>query len=213
MRIFSIELSSRIGSLALIENDRVADARSWEENQQDRQQLFDAMTDMAVEWDGVDVFAVGCGPGSFSGMRIAFSVANSLAAPLQRPVYALNSGAALAEEYGEETTVVVGDARRGKVWAGIFFRSVLQDEYKLLETNELENFVPKGSLVLSPDHDRLADLLANFRTGNAADPVFPSAGMLGALVSRRLEQGMASEGQEPLYMHPPVFIAPRFPVK
>ena len=211
MRIFSIELSSRIGSLALVENGQVLDERSWEENLQDRQQLFDAMTDMAVQWDGVDVFAVGCGPGAFSGMRIAFSVANSLAAPLKKPVYALNSGAALAEEYGEETTAVIGDARRGKVWAGLFSRAVLNNKYELLETDALRDFVPEGTLVLSSDHDRLVNLLADFRTGEGSGPVFPSAAVLGILVNRRLEQGIASEPLEPLYMHPPVFIAPRFP--
>lgn len=213
MKIFSIELSSRVGSLALIENHEVLDERSWEENQQDRQQLFDAMTDMAIKWDEVDVFAVGCGPGAFSGMRIAFSVANSLAAPLQKPVYALNSGAALAEEYGEEATAVIGDARRGKVWAGIFSKAVLKNKFELLETDELRGFIPEGTLVLSSDHDRLADLLADFRTREAAEPVFPRAAVLGTLVSRRLEQGMTSEPLEPLYMHPPVFVAPRFPAK
>jgi hypothetical protein len=31
------------------------------------------------------------------------------------------------------------------------------------------------------------------------------------LVHQRLENGVASEPLEPLYMHPPVFIEPRFP--
>lgn len=80
-----------------------------------------------------------------------------------------------------------------------------------MELDELAGFVPEGALVVSPDHDRLLELLADFRTLENAAPVFPTAGTLGKLVFRRLENGLESEPFEPLYMHPPVFIAPRFP--
>ena len=211
MRIFAIELSSRFGSLALVEEGEVVVEKSWEENFKNRQQLFDAMAELGVDWDSVDLFAVGRGPGAFSGMRIGFSVINSLAAPGGKPVYALNSGAALAAQIGAPCTVVVGDARRDKVWAGVFSGSGLEKGFQLLERDELAGFVPPDALVVSPDHDRLEELLADFRIMENAAPVFPTAGKLGQLVSRRLEKGDESEPFEPLYMHPPVFIAPRFP--
>ncbi len=211
MKIFAIELSSRFGSIALIEDGEIVLEKSWEENFKNRQQLFDAMAEMNIDWDSVDCFAVGRGPGAFSGMRIGFSVVNSLAAPAGKPVYALNSGAALAAQCGAEQTVVVGDARRSKVWAGVFSGTELEKEFQLMELDELAGFVPEGALVVSPDHDRLLELLADFRTLENAAPVFPTAGTLGKLVFRRLENGLESEPFEPLYMHPPVFIAPRFP--
>ncbi|VGO20289.1 tRNA (adenosine(37)-N6)-threonylcarbamoyltransferase complex dimerization subunit type 1 TsaB [Pontiella sulfatireligans] len=211
MKIFAIDLSSRFGSIALVEGGAVSAESSWEETFKNRQQLFDSMAEMAVDWSSVDLFAVGRGPGAFSGMRIGFSVINSLAAPSKAPVYALNSGAALAAQCGAPQTAVVGDARRSKVWAGVFSGTELEKEFQLMELDELAGFVPPDALVVSPDHDRLQELLENFRTlGNAA-PVFPTAGALGLLVSQRLERGIASEPFEPLYMHPPVFIAPRFP--
>lgn len=211
MRIFAIELSSRIGSIALVDDGDVVVEESWEENFKNRQQLFDALAALRVDWEGVDLFAVGRGPGAFSGMRIGFSVVNSLAAPANKPVYALNSGAALARRYGAECTVVVGDARRDQVWAGIFSKSVLAQEFRLLQREELQAFVPDDALVVSPDHDRLETLLSRFRTLGSAVPVHPTAGELGQLVFARLEQQVASEPFDPLYMHPPVFIAPRYP--
>jgi tRNA threonylcarbamoyl adenosine modification protein YeaZ len=211
VRIFAIELSSRFGSLALVEEGTVVAEESWEENFKNRQQLFDAMAAMEIDWNSVDCFAVGRGPGAFSGMRISFSVANSLAAPGGKPVYALNSGAALAAQIGATRTVVVGDARRNKVWAGVFSGSELESEFQLMERDELKGFVPPDALVVSPDHDRLDELLAGFRIMESAGPVFPSAGKLGQLVFQRLEKEVESEPFEPLYMHPPVFIAPRFP--
>ncbi len=211
MKIFAIELSSRFGSMALIEDGAVVDEKSWEENFKNRQQLFGAMAAMDLDWGSVDCFAAGRGPGAFSGMRISFSVVNSLAAPGRKPVYALNSGAALAAQAGAARTVVVGDARRNKVWAGVFSGSELEKEFQLLERDELAGFIPPDALVVSPDHDRLEELLAGLRIMENAGPVFPTAGKLGQLVFQRLEKGIESELFEPLYMHPPVFIAPRFP--
>ncbi len=210
MKIFAIELSSKQGSIALVHDGKVVAEKSWIENFKNRQQLFDSMAELEVDWDKIDAFAVGRGPGAFSGMRISFSVINSLAAPNKKPVYALNSGASLATQFGAERTVVVGDARRNKVWAGLFIGNKLEKEFQLLELNELADFVPKEALVLSPDHDRLTELLSDFHTLDPAEPVFPTAGRLGELVFQHLKNGEEFEPLEPLYMHPPVFIEPRF---
>ena len=211
MKIFSIELSSKQGSIALVENGEIIEQTSWIENFKNRQQLFDSMAELKIDWDGVDLFAAGRGPGAFSGMRISFSVINSLAAPGGKPVYALNSGAALAAQVGAAQVAVVGDARRNKVWAGVFSGSELEKEFQLMEYDDLPDFIPEGALVVSPDHDRLEELLKNFQTLETPEPVFPTAGQLGQLVFERIQNGIESEPFEPLYMHPPVFIAPRFP--
>lgn len=211
MKIFSIELSSRFGSVSLVEDGRVTAEQCWEETFKNRQLLFDAMESMTIDWDSVDWFAVGRGPGAFSGMRIAFSVVNTLAQVGEKPVYALNSGAGLARHFGAEQTVVVGDARRKQVWVGLFRGVQLEREFKLLELNQLADYVPENALVVSPDYDRLKEVLAGFRMPETPESVFPMAGNLGELVAERLALGAESEPQEPLYMHPPVFIEPRFP--
>jgi len=211
VKIFAIELSSKQGSIALVEDGKIVAEKTWIETFKNRQQLFDSMDELDVDWDSIDVFAAGRGPGAFSGMRIGFSVINSLAAPGGKSVYVLNSGAALAAQIGAERVAVVGDARRNKVWAGIFSGSELEKEFKLMEYDELAAFIPEGTLVVSPDHERLEELLADFQIQENAEPVFPTAGKLGELVFQRLESDIESEPFEPLYMHPPVFIAPRFP--
>jgi tRNA threonylcarbamoyladenosine biosynthesis protein TsaB len=210
MKIFVIELSSRRGSLALLDEGVVMAEKHWEEDFRNRQQLFDALKSMHIDWDEIDCFAAGRGPGAFSGMRIGFSVINSLAAPARKPVYALNSGAAIAAQTGAVRSVVVGDARRSKVWAGVFSGSELEKDFQLLEHDELAGFVPADARVVSPDHDRLRELLAGFTVPEGGVPVYPMAGQLGQLIFRRMKAGRASEPLEPLYMHPPVFVKPRF---
>jgi tRNA threonylcarbamoyl adenosine modification protein YeaZ len=211
MRVFALELSSRFGSIALVEDGVLIAEKSWEESFKNRQQLFDALSEMRMDWMSIDVFSVGRGPGAFSGMRIAFSVANSLAAPAGKPVYALNSGAAVAARCKAERTVVVGDARRSQVWAGVFKGVELERDFELMDRDALSAFVPEEALVASPDHERLKELLAPFNTPESPETAYPTAGWLGLLVHRRLENGVDSEPLEPLYMHPPVFIEPRFP--
>ena len=211
MIIFSIELSSRFGSIALVEDGAVIAEKQWEENFKNRQQLFDAMASLSIEWDKVDCFAVGRGPGAFSGMRISFSVANSLAAPARKPVYVLNSGVALAAAYPGKRVAVVGDARRNQVWAGLFNDLELEQEFMLLGRDELAGFIPEDAMVLSPEFDRLEALFASIERNCVKKSVFPSAGALGQLIYGRLENNIASEPMEPLYLHPPVFIEPRFP--
>jgi tRNA threonylcarbamoyladenosine biosynthesis protein TsaB len=211
MRLFSIELSSRCGSIALVEDGEVVAEKGWEENFKNRQQLFDAMREMEVDWATIELFAVGRGPGAFSGMRIAFSVINALAAPGGTSVYALNSGAALAAVGGATRTVVVGDARRSKVWAGLFSGTTLEQEFRLLTYEELPGFIPADALIISPDQDRLEELLSGYHGRQVVEPLFPAAGLLGKLVHTRVEEGLESEPFEPLYMHPPVFVEPRFP--
>ena len=100
MRIVAVEMSASKGSVALVDQGDVRASFSWEEKRENRQQLFDALKALAVEWSSVDQFVVGRGPGAFSGMRIAFSVVNALAAPDKTPVVAHNSGAALVHARG-----------------------------------------------------------------------------------------------------------------
>ena len=211
MNIFAIELSSRQGSVALLENGVVTAEKSWTENFKNRQQLFDSIAELNVDWETVDLFAVGRGPGAFSGMRISLSIAQALAAPSKKPIYTLNSGTSLAAQVDESNVAIVGDARRNKVWAGIFDGTELTKEFELLELDKLADFIPAGTLVISPDQDRLEEQLSDFNTFASDEPLVPTAAKLGELVFERHQNGIPSESLEPLYMHPPVFIEPRFP--
>ena len=76
----------------------------------------------------IDGIAVGRGPGAFTGVRLAISVAQGLALGLDRPVVPVSSLAALAFEAPESdgpdaAILAVIDARMGEVYAAAFTRS------------------------------------------------------------------------------------------
>lgn len=73
----------------------------------------------------IDAVAVGRGPGAFTGVRLAISVAQGIALGLDVPVLPVSSLAALAQEAppGDANILAVIDARMGEVYAGSFRRS------------------------------------------------------------------------------------------
>ena len=210
MRVVAIEMSAQEGSVALLESGRVVASVCWVEQRENRQQLFDALKELAVDWASVDTFLVGRGPGAFSGMRISFSVVNALAAPGKQRVMAHNSGASLVRQYGLEKAVVVGDARREPLWGGAFEGIELVREFELIGRDALGDWVDEGTVVLSPDRARLAAVLEPFGLPGTGDEV-PRAASLGEVVWERQAADLAVEPFEPLYLHPPVFVEPRFP--
>jgi len=73
----------------------------------------------------IDGIAVGRGPGAFTGVRLAISVAQGLALGLDVPVVPVSSLAALAQDAPTEDLPILAviDARMGEIYAGAFRRS------------------------------------------------------------------------------------------
>lgn len=208
--VLGIELSSRQGSVALLKDGALLAEKTWLGEKVRHGVLFETLETLlgeaGVSYSDISLYAVGRGPGSFSGMRMSFAVAQALALPGKTEVRAVSSGAALAltvaRETGAKRIAVVGDARRGQVWYGLFETMTngmveLADEWKLVPYEKVT--VPAGTLVVSPEAERLIQFFPDIGT-----PQFPLAQQVAELAL------MHSEPLEPLYMHPPVFIEPKF---
>lgn len=84
------------------------------------------------EFDG---FVVGAGPGSFTGLRISFSIIKGLSMGLSKPVIALGSFLSMAEQVKNLSSkiAVITDARRNLVYATSF---VLKNNKLIKEKKE-----------------------------------------------------------------------------
>ncbi len=230
MITLGIELSSRQGSVALLKDGVLLAEKTWLGERVRHNILFQTLetllNEAGVSYRDISLYAVGRGPGSFSGMRMAFAVAQALALPDKTEVRAVSSGAALvlaAAREGAKQIAVVGDARRGQVWYGLFSvaapggrgsgspppATVEQiEDWKLVPYEEL--VVPAGALVVSPEAERLIQYFpaslacASKRLANIGNSHFPLASDVARLALTQ------SEPLEPLYMHPPVFIEPKY---
>lgn len=125
MNILAIETSSDACSCAL----RVATATFERHEIAPRRhtQLLlamveDVLRDGALTLRDVDLFAYGCGPGSFTGVRIAACAVQAMALAMQRPVLPISSLAAAAMRGAADGARVIAafDARLGEVYLGAY---------------------------------------------------------------------------------------------
>lgn len=86
--------------------------------------MQEELKNRALELNDIEAIAFGCGPGSFTGIRIAAGVAQGLAFGLDVPIYAISNLKALALQsylkYGETKVLACIDARMDEVYWGLF---------------------------------------------------------------------------------------------
>jgi tRNA threonylcarbamoyladenosine biosynthesis protein TsaB len=212
MITLGIECSSRQGSVALLKDGSLLAEKVWIVDRVRHNVIFKALEALLretdVSYDDISLYAVGRGPGSFSGMRMSFAIAQALALPDRTEVRAVSSGAALAlaaaHETGAKQIAVAGDARRGQIWIG-FFQTAdtdfveLSKGWNLVPYEEVE--LPEDIPVVSPEAERLENIFPAI--GKAQFPL--ARDVAGLAVQQKIPEPL-----EPLYMHPPVFIEPKF---
>ena len=200
MKILALEFSTDAGSLALLDGGAVAASLPVDAGQRRSQGLFDAAAELlkGAGWAFRDLgaFAVGRGPGSYTGLRVSLTAARGWALPEGKPVWTVGSGAALAAEIFAERpdiaqVVAWGDARRGTIWAGRFARAA-------------------GGGVRRIGEFRLLPVSARGAEWPAAHWAEPGRAPQAAWVGKLFFAGQAGEELQPIYLHPAVVAAPRF---
>lgn len=228
MILLALDASASLESAALLNQDRLLAARQWPGDRAHGRQLFDAVRSLLDETglapDQIAAYAVGLGPGSFTGLRMALAGACGMALPGGAPVHGLPSAAAAAAEAAAETgaarLLVCGDARRDRIWSACF---TLQDglpeqdgAWQIDPAETLAERLASADAVCTADWPALADPLRRACAGRAgvallARPVIPAAATVGRLARLRMLRGLPSLPLVPLYLHPAVFVPPSFP--
>ena len=223
--MLALEQSTDVSSAAVMRGNALLSERSWTEAGTRHQKLFvtlpDLLKEASVSADAIDRFAVGLGPGVFSGLRISLSTARALALPGRRPVYGVSSGEALAwdafRKTGSPFITVVGDARRRRFWYARFHlvdRTVAQlAPYSLIPADELASVLDRDVLVVTPHWDRIGkELLKHKHKATLLESTLaPTARTVAERVLDRLARNQPTDALQPIYMHPPVFVEPRVP--
>lgn len=159
MYVLAIETTGAYASVSLLEDEKITGHISGNDRFSHLQnltpQIQTVIKDNKLSIGDIDLIAVSCGPGSFTGIRIGVSTARALSQVLDIPCVAVSSLAALAmRASGYAKSYVVGkardfedaaadvksaesllicpmlDARRNQVYAGGYF---LKDGYPVEE--------------------------------------------------------------------------------
>jgi len=165
------------------------------------QALVDLLHAEGLGIPDVEGFAIGLGPGSFTGLRIGLATWKGLAYANRRPIAGGSSLAAMAlaaAKDAEDGAILVPllDARKGEVYAG-FYRSrgggivELGDEVALPPAAVAERvraLAPPGAALAAfgEGYEAYAAVLGPALPRLATEVTTPPAGALAALVAERL---------------------------
>ncbi|HYB94326.1 MAG TPA: tRNA (adenosine(37)-N6)-threonylcarbamoyltransferase complex dimerization subunit type 1 TsaB [Vicinamibacterales bacterium] len=125
MLILSLDTTTRGGSVAVCDEDRVLALLRGDESRTHGErlpgELARALADAGITKHQIDLLAVATGPGAFTGLRIGLAAMQGLAMTLQKPVAGVSALDALVEQVAGEADVIVPwmDAQRGEVFAAV----------------------------------------------------------------------------------------------
>lgn len=141
MNILALETSTSACSVALQHGSKVYSRHEIAPMQHARLVLpmIEALLDeSSLTLGQLDAIAYGCGPGSFTGIRIASSVAQGLGFAANVPIIQISSLAAMAQTayqlYQWRRLLVAVDARMGQVYWAQYH--TVNDDYVMLEGEE-----------------------------------------------------------------------------
>ena len=105
--------------------------------------LKQLMAEAALHWNELELFALGAGPGSFTGIRIAAATLAGLNAPIGKRFLHLSSLAVTARQVeSREPVWVIEDARAGDAYVGCYRNGEPLQEDRCLRWDEVAQFPP-----------------------------------------------------------------------
>lgn len=205
MRILALEFSTALRSVALVEEGRVICREQEGTAGRGPAWLIRAVLKQAgLRPEDIGCLAVGLGPGSYTGIRVAIAVAQGWELAREVRLLGVSSVECLAwrawleGRHGEVAVVV--DAQRGDYYAARFrlHHEGVDHATKLaiVSPAEIQRWVDEGVAVVGPD---LRDPPWNVRA------LYPEAGMLGVLAWERDDYVGGSE-LEPIYLRATQFV-------
>jgi len=220
MRVLALDTTSRAGSVALIENERVVDERAGDASRTHGERLPAELADLGAPWPTIDVFAVASGPGSFTGLRIGIATMQGLALVTGRRVVGVSALEALAHVAGAGLApgaLVASwiDAQRGEVFSALYqvTGAPLFTPERLLELEAPAVASPAATLAAWSNYDLLSATFAGegavrYATvsgyGAPAPPAL-LAGAIGRMAAVRASRGLTASPAaiHPLYVRRP----------
>jgi len=198
MTLLGFDLSTRCGTIALVNGGRVLCARDWPNDRRNSAPFFAALDEIIREHGAPEAILVGLGPGSYTGTRIAISAAIGLQATTGAALTGLSSLSGISEE---NEYIVIGDAKRASFFFATISGGLFATEAELLSQNEMKERI--SSITTIPIYT--SDELPQF-TG--VQLRFPSARLL-CLRAERFPQDLARAPLAPIYLREPHITTPQ----
>jgi len=223
--ILAVDSSTAEVSVALLDGHRVIAESRRPATKGETGSLLDdfrrVIADGGVTLADITRYAVGLGPGNFTGLRISAAAIQALALPARTPVTGICSAEATAiaiqRDYGDHPVLIIGDARRERLWMLDYPRTEPADNRPEPRVTAIAEAAPllntPGLVIATPDWSRIGPALEAIVPPSAIlirENRLPDAADIGRLALERDRQGVDTGPIDPIYVHPPVFITPVF---
>jgi len=150
MLVAALDTTTRLGSLAIVRDQRVLDARAGDGTRPHAARLpadlLGLLGEQGLTVSDVDVFAVAVGPGSFTGLRIGLAAIQGLAFASGKPVVGVTAFEAVAAavwadqpDPADAPLAIWLDAQRHEVFAAVLRIVVSGDAAGLPEFEYLDD--------------------------------------------------------------------------
>jgi tRNA threonylcarbamoyladenosine biosynthesis protein TsaB len=195
--ILAFDTSAAHCAAALLQGDRLIEARSEELGRGQAERLMPMLEEMLARaglgWSDLDAIGVGTGPGNFTGVRLSVAAARGLALALGIPAIGVTSLEARA--YGLPRPVLVAlDARRGQVYMELFTETAAEEPV-LADSEALPAWAFGREAVTGDAAERIA-LLIN--APKVLPPAMPLAEAMARIARDRV--GKLQPRPAPLYL-------------
>ena len=124
--------------------------------------IIELMDSLLLKPEDIDQVVISKGPGSYTGVRIAMTVAKVFCSMRNLPIYTIST---LLLYAGMKNCRVIMDARGKRVYTALFKDGEVVDKEQVIEISELnigdEEIIGDGSLV--GKEDRWPDIVDNFK--------------------------------------------------
>jgi tRNA threonylcarbamoyladenosine biosynthesis protein TsaB len=217
MKLLAIETATEACSAALYVDGIVTERFELTSKEHTRlilPMIDSLMADAGLKPQQLDALAFGCGPGSFTGVRIATGVIQGIAFGADLPVVPVSTLAAIAQDFFDtqaecNVAFTAMDARMGEIYWGVYQR----DEQGFAELIGKESVTPAVDIDF-PDRtgagvgsgwgvyrQELMTRLAGRVSYCEADKL-PRAGAIARLGARGFERGLAVAVEQamPVYL-------------
>ncbi len=152
--------------VGLIKDDNVigkVQEKCWKKQSEELfPKLIELMDSLQLVPENIDQIVISKGPGSYTGVRIAMTVAKVFCAMRNLPIYTVST---LLLYAGKRNCRVITDARGNRVYTGLFQDGHVVDQEQVIEISDLhmenEEIVGDGHLV--GKEDIWPDIVENFK--------------------------------------------------
>jgi tRNA threonylcarbamoyladenosine biosynthesis protein TsaB len=152
--LLALDTSTRVASVALFDGAQVSSESTWLAGREHSARLLIEI-DLALERVGqaresLTGLVVAHGPGSFTGVRVALSVAKGIAAGLMIPAWGVNTLDVLARAAGdgERPVRAAVEAGRGRFATALYAGGAPVEKARLATASELRDLVREPTVLI-----------------------------------------------------------------